>query len=368
MSVQPLAQLDLGTWTPSALLPVRCGDRIDGVEVVAFAFRGDPNDPVADGDVVLLAGDEDLEEPPARHMQTVAREPGRWEQGDEAWVEPSRTRVVTAASIANDLSERFDRLLTSDGRAWSRFAAPVVEGVSKNGYRVWIAGGAVRDLLAGGGPDEVRDIDLAGTAPPGTFVAIAHEVLVRLGLGTMRLKISGASLVCWLRPPRMQDRALEYKPLAKLGFPFPACGSNMADDLATRDLSVNALFFDPLDGTITDPSGNGIDDLLDPIRRLRSPNALPSPIERATVMLRALKFLARWNRDRIAVDVTPLQAWLREVPVTRRDLSTDDLRALAKRYVAYLGDIEPNLLASLAVSLGDPVPEVLDAARSGANL
>lgn len=368
MNVQPPGQPDPGSETSSTLLPVRCGDQIDGVEVIAFAFRGNLNDPVSDGDVMLLAGDEVLEEPPDRRMQTVARVPGRWQRGNETWVEPPQLRVVRAASISMDLSERFRRLLTLEGRPWSRFAVPIVEGVSEHGYRVWIAGGAVRDLLSGSGPELVRDPDLAGTAPPGTFVAIAHQVLVRLGLGALRLKISGASLVCWLRPPGREDRALEYKPLVKLGFPFPTCGANMADDLVTRDLSVNALFFDPTDESILDPSGTGVDDLLDPIRRLRSPNALPSPSERATVMLRALKFLARWDRDGFAVDVTPLQAWLREVPLTRGDFSADDRRILAKRYVAYLGDIETDLLASLAESLGDPVPEVLEAARSGATL
>lgn len=123
---------------------------------------------------------------------------------------------------------------------------------TKNSYRMWLVGGACRDLLLGETPN---DIDLATDALPEVTMQLfrnAGYTVVPSGLshGTVLVKIAGEPFeITTLRYDRECDgrhAVVEFT-------------TDIVADCARRDLTINAMALS-LDGTLTDPFG-GQDDL-----------------------------------------------------------------------------------------------------------
>lgn len=127
----------------------------------------------------------------------------------------------------------------------------VARRLRARGWQAWLVGGAVRDLALGKPP---KDVDFATDATPdevqGSF---EHTVAVGKAFGTIIVVHAGVEAqVTTFRSER--GHADARRPDA-VHF-----GTSLEDDAARRDFTCNALYLDPLDGVVLDPTG-GLDDL-----------------------------------------------------------------------------------------------------------
>jgi poly(A) polymerase len=304
-----------GTDYPRAapVRPLLVGDLVAGRRVAGFTWTG-PGGVAAAGhldDRLLFDGDENLPTPPDRTVPQTA-------DGAElkAVVPPAdlpNNLVSAAASIDSSLPLRADALLDLRGAPWQQLIRPLLAAVHATGHQAWLAGGAARDLVAGAQLHEVKDLDLAGTVPPGRFTDISYQTLRALGMSEYRTTITPESLVCAVVPPKSKTRLIEYRGLHQGGFRFPAVGSRLAEDARYRDFSFNALLYDTLKHEVFDACGTGLTDLLGETRRFVPQDVSEDPLKQAMIVLRAAKFALRW-RDNTPLDLTSLHSWIGTLP------------------------------------------------------
>jgi poly(A) polymerase len=168
----------------------------------------------------------------------------------------------------------------------SRSALRVCETLQKAGYRAYIVGGAVRDLLLDIAP---KDFDIATDATPEqikshfrrAFIIGRRFKLVHVMFGQETIEVS------------------TFRALVNADRLIDAHGRVLADNLygeqnedsARRDFTINALYYDPTTGDVLDYH-DGVKDLR--ARRLRM---IGDPAERyredPVRMLRAVRFAAK---------------------------------------------------------------------------
>ncbi|WDZ87265.1 hypothetical protein [Micromonospora cathayae] len=299
----------------SPAAPIVTGDLVGGREVAGFAYAEDPVPPTRDNDRLLFDGDQGTTDVPETIVPTDAREA---ELRGVAPLDrlPQQSRLP-ADDVSPGLTNRVEAMLGRSDAPWRAIARPLIEALYETGHDVWLAGGAVRDLVLGAGPAAVRDLDLSGTVPPGRFHEIAYDVLALLGGTESDMRLSPDSLVCWTEPekPQLAETALvEYRSLALSGFPFPGTSSDFGDDARHRDLTVNSLHYDLRRAIVIDPTGRGIGDLIGPVRRIFCCRASLEPRETAAVVLRAIKFALRWEGEGVTVELGELREWADRLP------------------------------------------------------
>lgn len=126
------------------------------------------------------------------------------------------------------------------------------EQLRQAGHRGWVVGGSVRDLLRGAG---VRaDWDLATTATPQEVSKVFKRVIpTGIDHGTVTVVHRGEPYeVTTLRGEGAYSDGRRPDSVHFV--------SDIDDDLARRDFTVNAIAFDPLTGQLADPFG-GRDDI-----------------------------------------------------------------------------------------------------------
>ena len=140
--------------------------------------------------------------------------------------------------------------------------------LEEEGERVWLVGGAVRDLVFGRPP---RDFDLATTAPPERVLAcLPRAVPIGLRFGTVMVPL----------PP----------PVGPVDVTSLRRGPGIEDDLAHRDFTLNALALELPGGRVVDPAG-GLRDLRE--GRLRAVGSARERFREDPVRaLRAARFVA----------------------------------------------------------------------------
>ncbi len=169
--------------------------------------------------------------------------------------------------------------------AVSRGAAQVVERLQEAGFRAFIVGGAVRDLLLGLTP---KDFDVATSATPEevkplfrrAFIIGRRFRLVHVHAGGETIEVST------FRGPQNEAQADEHgRILSDNVF------GTQAEDAARRDFTINALYYDPVTEEIWDYL-DGFKDVR--ARRLR---LIGGPITRyredPVRMLRAVRLAAK---------------------------------------------------------------------------
>ena len=120
-----------------------------------------------------------------------------------------------------------------------------IGAIRKGGFEALIAGGAVRDVLQGTAP---RDVDLATTM----WIQEADKAMSREGISTGMVRSEYGTMLVG----RGSSNALDVCSL-KRGKSF---GFDLMEDVKSRAFTFNALFYDPANGVILDPTGRGIAD------------------------------------------------------------------------------------------------------------
>jgi tRNA nucleotidyltransferase (CCA-adding enzyme) len=159
----------------------------------------------------------------------------------------------------------------------------LAERLERAGYETWAVGGALRDLLLG---LEVTDVDLATAAPP--------EVVRQLFRRTVAVGLKYGTVGVLDREHRLHEVTTFRRDVVTDGrHAVVEFGGSLADDLARRDFTINAIAFHPLRREWADPFG-GLADLRAGIIR-----AVGTPTDRFREdylrILRALRFAARFG-------------------------------------------------------------------------
>ena len=169
---------------------------------------------------------------------------------------------------------------SADGALAER-ACAIVRRLRGNGFTAYFAGGCVRDALRGA---PVKDIDVATSATPDQIAALfpAQSVGVGKSFGVMLVLQDGVpyDVATFRTDGGYQDGR----------HPDAIVYDTAEHDAQRRDFTVNALFYDPLEGRVIDYVG-GLEDLRagrlrtvgDPVRRFR---------EDRLRLLRAIRFAA----------------------------------------------------------------------------
>lgn len=126
---------------------------------------------------------------------------------------------------------------------------------TKNGFELYIVGGAVRDTLLG---KTIKDYDLATNATPDDMVPMFNKV----GIKNVPVEVGGKQAVVNIH---MKDdyEIATFREDSKTGDgrrPDSVTFTDIATDVMRRDLTINALFFDMTTNEIVDLVG-GMEDI-----------------------------------------------------------------------------------------------------------
>ena len=229
---------------------------------------------------------------------------------------------------------------------------------------VSVVGGAVRDALLG--VTHGADVDLV---VEGDAIALAHDVGRRLGgrviahprFGTARLEFA-------------HGRHIDMVGARRESYPHPGAlpvvePGTLADDLARRDFTVNAIAYrlsGPDAGTLVDPHG-GQEDLADErIRAIR----IGAFVEDPSRVIRALRYAARLGFRLDDATATEARACLAQLDLGAsrvgdelRRLLDEDSAAPALAIAVGLGAVWPDRDTARGGRLGSVVPAL---GRAGA--
>lgn len=161
----------------------------------------------------------------------------------------------------------------------------VSEGLRKAGYEAYLVGGCVRDLVLGREP---KDWDVTTNATPEQIQTVFPDSFYENTFGTVGVKTgsdSPALAIIEVTPYRTESEYTDKRRPDAVTF-----GASLLEDLARRDLTINAIALDEAQGQLVDPY-DGQKDIKDKLIR-----AVGTASERfnedALRMLRAIRLMA----------------------------------------------------------------------------
>jgi hypothetical protein len=195
---------------------------------------------------------------------------------------------VQAQVLAATASEQssFAQLLSRPIPPGPKYADLITE-IWFRGFEVFLVGGTVRDVLAG---KPTHDVDLVTTIP----LTIAARLLK--SMYRSEPEISNANGYVRLGgTPRSGDPFIDLKmfSLIGLGSENAVFGADFSKDLLFRDFSCNAVYYDPINAALIDPSGCGIEDACAQKLNLVYDSRLRGARQMAQILIRYVKFRTR---------------------------------------------------------------------------
>ncbi|MFI6904489.1 hypothetical protein ACIBKY_24735 [Nonomuraea sp. NPDC050394] len=283
---------------------------MNGTLVIGFGFALEPEPWGRGNDRLLLAGDEGCEEPPPRTLPSPSDEENGVlveRRGPHATLRLRPDQVVLADDVAPRLTAAVDGTISRSSRDGDLIRS-LIDVIGARHHAIWLVGGGVRDLLADTS-GSVNDLDFCGTMLLGELYEIAGELMALAGLGDHRVSVSPGRVFS-VAPHVGGTRILEYKALSIDGFHFPASGGDLLDDVVTRDLTVNGIYYDLRRQLIADPSGKGIEHLRAVPRKIAPLYREDHAVGQAKTIVRSIKFKLRWPD----ADVSEMTAWVDSLP------------------------------------------------------
>jgi len=166
---------------------------------------------------------------------------------------------------------------------------PLHQRFKSSGYKLYIVGGAVRDLILG---KEPKDYDLATDATPDKVMLILRRH------GNIKMDLTGKDfgvVRAWTPAGNEYEIATFREDVGEGRRPDAVKFTTIEDDVNRRDLTVNALFYDLDTGEVVDYVG-GIEDV-----ETATIRAVGDPKQRFNEdrlrILRAVRFAARMGGD-----------------------------------------------------------------------
>ncbi|MFV2178322.1 hypothetical protein ACFHW2_40900 [Actinomadura sp. LOL_016] len=269
---------------------VMTGDTINGRKVVGFVYAPPiwVEVPSAAHDHVILEGEIDIPDRPLIDTGEAVNRCGALPPHHL----PDK-HVHDADVLETRLSKSITELTIQAADPVGEFFTQLFKEVADRGHLIWAVGGSVRDIMTNS--SQINDLDFSGTMPPGHMASTVKDILDGIGMSHLPVKVSEGR-VCSVQIDK--DEALpllEYKALTLKLFPFPASGGDLLADAGARDLTINSLYYDPDRRVLLDPTGHGIADLGGSVRVLRVPYRYADPWDQACILLRLMKFVARWG-------------------------------------------------------------------------
>ena len=126
----------------------------------------------------------------------------------------------------------------------------VLERLERAGYEAYAVGGCVRDILMGKAP---HDWDVTTSAPPQETMALFDHFAIPTGLQHGTVTVRSGGLSCEVTTFRTDGDYPDHRHPAAVTFT-----RSLREDLARRDLTVNAMAMD-MRGTLHDPFGGQAD-------------------------------------------------------------------------------------------------------------
>lgn len=199
----------------------------------------------------------------------------------------------------------------------------LIEEVWHRGFEIFLVGGTVRDVLAGG---EANDVDLVTSMP----LRLAVPLLTSMYRSQPKIDEDNG----YVRLAGPADDGAPYIDLKTLVYRGPGTreavfGCDIRRDMRHRDFACNSVYYDPINEVLLDPSGAGVrtaearelEIVFDPEGR--------APYFRAMLILRAGKFRLRGYTYSVST-VTDLQSVYLPDFVVMKD---SDILAYAHRQI-----------------------------------
>jgi poly(A) polymerase len=261
-------------------------------------------------------------------------------------------RLVNAERQGLERIERKQHQI--DRERVSRNAIKVCEVLQKHGYQAYIVGGAVRDLIIGLEP---KDFDVATNATPEQIQPLFRRARIIGRRFRLVHVVFGREIIetSTFRAPSSDEHLTDDHGRILRDNVF---GSH-EQDAARRDLTINALYYDPVTEQVID-FHSGVDDLKRRVVRMIGEPALryrEDPVR----MLRAVRFAVKLkgkidkHTEAPIIELAPL---IRNVPAAR--LFDEMLKLLtcgnAMQCIKQLRDhgLHSGLLPLLEIILDDP--------------
>jgi len=234
-----------------------------------------------------------------------------------------------------------------DKRNVSRHAIKVCEVLSQHGYKAYIVGGAVRDLIVGLVP---KDFDVATNATPEQIRPLFRRARIIGRRFRLVHVVFGQEIIetSTFRAPVDEDQHTdEHGRILRDNL----YGTH-EQDAARRDLSFNALYYDPLKAEVID-FHQGVQDLRNRVVRMIGDAALryrEDPVR----MLRALRFAAKLDGQIDPATLAPIRQLaplLKNVPVSRLQDETIKLLTCGSAMACLLQARELGLMQGLMPQL-----------------
>lgn len=191
-------------------------------------------------------------------------------------------------------------LLSPTDQERSRFAAllnqrippgptyfELIEEIWYRGYEVYVVGGTVRDVISG---DNSNDVDVVTTMPVAKF----FHLLQSMFKGSVSVSAKNGFA-------RLGGKGIDGDPFIDLklfchggtGTADALFGSDFSRDIALRDFACNAIYYDPINEVLIDPSSRGVADAKGRVLSLVCDSAARSPQALGQIVIRYFKFLMR---------------------------------------------------------------------------
>ncbi len=195
-------------------------------------------------------------------------------------------------------------------------AVQIVQTLQEHGYKAFLAGGCVRDMIMG---KESFDYDIATDAMPHDVIRIFQKTIpVGIQFGVVIVVKEGHNFE--VATFRAEDSYSDGR------HPDAVTFSTAEQDAQRRDFTINGLFFDPIEERVIDYVG-GQDDLRrGVVRAIGAPEARFD--EDKLRMLRAVRFTATYHFRIDPATLAAVQRLAREIVIVSAERIADEMRKM----------------------------------------